>query len=106
MTGVPNPTPADAALQGFVRQAKEDLAKRTGLSVDQIEVVEARPVTWPDGSLGCPQPGMAYPQVLVDGLLIRLRAAGKIYEYHSGGNRAPFLCENPADGTPGVPRDR
>jgi hypothetical protein len=32
----------------------------------------------------------------VDGALMRLRSGGKVYEYHSGGTRAPFLCEHPA----------
>jgi hypothetical protein len=58
-----------------------------------IEVVSSEAVTWNDGSLGCPQPGMAYVQVQVDGSLIRLRAGGRDYEYHSGGQRGPFLCQ-------------
>jgi len=37
---------------------------------------------------------MVYPQVPVDGALIELSAGGKVYRYHSGGSRVPFLCEN------------
>jgi len=37
--------------------------------------VEVDAVTWPDTSLGCPKPGMMYPQVLVEGVLVQLRAA-------------------------------
>ncbi len=81
-------------------RAKEDLARRLNITVDRIDLVELRSVVWPDRSLGCPRPGMGYLQVQVDGLLIRLQASGYLYEYHSGGNRAPFLCENPA----GVPQ--
>src|SRR5262245_20683020 len=77
--------PVDPDLQGAVKLARDDLAGRLGVDVGQIEVVEARAVTWPDGSLGCPQPGMAYPQVLVDGLLIRLRAQGRLYAYTAAG---------------------
>jgi hypothetical protein len=39
---------------------------------------------------------MGYRQVQVDGLLIRLESGGRIFEYHSGGNKPPFLCEQPA----------
>ena len=76
-----------------VTQAQEDLAGRLGIESQQVTVVEVQSVVWPDGGLGCPQPGMAYTQVQVDGLLIRLQARGRIYEYHSGGARPPFLCE-------------
>jgi hypothetical protein len=67
------------------------------ISSQNIDLLEIAAVQWPDGSLGCPQPGMAYTQVMVDGMLIRFQAEGKLYEYHSGGSRPPFLCENPAN---------
>ncbi len=100
-SSTPIPPPLDYGLQSFVRQAQEDLAKRLAVPVDQIELVEVRDVVWPDKGLGCPQPGMAYAQVLVEGLLIRLRAGGQLYAYHSGGSRPPFLCERPAGSAPG-----
>ena len=71
-----------------------DLAQRLGVAPSAITVVEVRTVVWPDGSLGCPRPGMLYPQVLKDGLLIRLMVQGREFAYHSGGARPPFLCEN------------
>lgn len=94
MTVIPTiPTPSNPALQKMVTQAKEDLAQRLAIKVEQIELVEARAVVWPDGSLGCPRPGMVYIQVQQDGMLIRLRVGKSVYNYHSGGTRPPFLCE-------------
>ena len=87
------PTPSSAGLQGLLADAKEDLAPRLSIPVEQIDLVELSPVVWPDGGLGCPEPGMAYTQVQQEGLLIRLRAGKQIYPYHSGGGRPPFLCE-------------
>ena len=81
-----------------VEVAKADLARRRAVALDTIRIVEARSVTWPDPGLGCPQPGMAYKQVPVDGLLIRLESGGQVFEYHSGGSKAPFLCEQPTGG--------
>lgn len=75
-----------------VFKAKDDLANRTNIPFDQIEVVSVQMMTWPDSSMGCPQPDMVYTQVLHDGLLIQLQANGFNYNYHSGGNRDPFLC--------------
>jgi hypothetical protein len=86
-------TPIEPALAPQVNGAKADLARRQSVSADVIGVVEARSVVWPDGSLGCPRPGMAYPQVQVEGLLIRLSIGDRIFEYHGGGGKPPFLCE-------------
>lgn len=78
-------------------QAMKDLARRLALPLDAITVESVEAVTWRDSSLGCPQPGLAARPVLQEGSRIRLAAAGRVYEYHSGGRRAPFLCEHPAD---------
>ena len=95
MTPVPSAAPTNPAMQQAVTIAKADLAKRLSISPDQIELVSVEAVTWSNGSLGCPQPGIMYTQSLVDGLRIQLRAGSRVYEYHSGGSRLPFLCEKP-----------
>ena len=87
------PAPSSAGLQQLVAQVKEDLASRLSMPIEQIGLVELSSVVWPDGALGCPEPGMAYTQVQVEGFLIRLRAGKQIYPYHGGGGRPPFLCE-------------
>ena len=93
MPGTPtNSTSYGSNMENLVIQAKEDLEHRLSVPIDQIKVLEARPVVWPDASLGCPQPGMRYKQVPVDGVLIRLQANEQVYEYHSGGGRGLFLC--------------
>jgi hypothetical protein len=83
-------TPIDATLPVVVA-AVEDLAGRLGIEPDAVTVIDASAVTWPDGSLGCPEPGMMYTQVLVDGMLVVLEADGRQYEYHGGDPL--FLCE-------------
>jgi hypothetical protein len=95
MSATPNPTSPPTEM-AQVTQAKQDLSKRLSVSPDQIELVTFTPVTWPDGSLGCPEPGMMYTQVLVEGYRIQLRSGGRVYEYHGGGTRAPFLCAKPS----------
>jgi hypothetical protein len=79
----------------LVSQAKEDLAGRLGVPISAIELLNIEEVTWRDSSMGCPQPGMAYTQVLVNGSLIQLQHKETAYQYHSGRGRTPFLCENP-----------
>jgi hypothetical protein len=97
----PVPTPADPVIQVLVNQARADLAQRLAITLDQIELIEFELVVWPDGSLGCPQPGMAYIQVPQDGAVILLRVDDALYEYHSGGSRPPFLCEQATQGSQG-----
>jgi hypothetical protein len=77
----------------LVTAAVDDLAGRLGIEPSDVTIVDARSVTWGDGSLGCPKPGMMYTQVLVDGTLVVLKAGGKQYEYHGGDPLV--LCENP-----------
>ncbi len=93
--GTPSPGTPGTPESGPVGQAKADLAKRLGVAAAEVTVVSSDEVTWPDGSLGCPEPGMHYTQALVQGSRIILEAAGKQYHYHSGATRPPFLCENP-----------
>lgn len=97
------PGEIDPGLAYFIDAAKDDLSKRLGIATDAITVMEARLVVWPDGSLGCPQPDMAYIQIPVDGSLILLEAGGRVYSYHTGGNVEIFLCENPQVGGPIAP---
>lgn len=89
------PTPAPSPSAGPIEQAKSDLARRLGVQAGEVKLVSSEEVTWRDGSLGCPQPGMRYTQVLINGSRIVLEAGGKRYYYHSGGRRGPFLCTNP-----------
>lgn len=77
----------------LVAEAIEDLAQQESISPDDIELASIEEVIWPDTSMGCPHPDMRYRQVPQDGLRIILRANGRQYSYHSGGNRSPFLCK-------------
>ena len=70
-----------------------DAAERTGEEPDAIEVVQATAVTWNDGSLGCPEPGMFYTQALVDGYHVILRAGDEELDYRVGAQGGFRLCE-------------
>jgi hypothetical protein len=78
-----------------VEEAVNDLLVRLGGRAT-IEVVRYEDVVWRDGSLGCPQPGMAYTQALEDGYRIELADGDIVYHYHGITNGAPFLCDNPS----------
>ncbi len=100
----PRPLPARPAtqqlagkrlMQGTRDEVIAQLAQQLGLTAGDIEVLRQEQVTWPDSSLGCPRPGMAYMQVLVDGLLLVLQARGRQYQFHAGANGRYFFCPDP-----------
>jgi len=78
-----------------VARAMADLAGRLEIDTDQIELVTEEPVTWSDGSIGCPEPGMSYTQALVEGYRIVLAVDDTEYRYHGATGGDPFLCERP-----------
>lgn len=89
--------------KALVARVREDLARRLSLSPGDVRLVEFREVVWPDRGLGCPRPGVVYPQVPQDGVLIVLQAGGRRHEYHGGAGRDPFPCTSPKP-TPDEPR--
>ena len=79
----PEPTvPADAA--SFVAEAKGKLAIDKGVDPGQITLKRIEATTFNDSSLGCPEPGRSYLQVLTPGYLIILQLGNETYEYHAG----------------------
>lgn len=87
------PAPYDPQLNQRIDAAKQDLAQRLGIDIATIQVLQVLAVTWPDGALGCPKPDMAYPQVLIDGVQVQLRAGDRTYAYHGANDGDLFLCE-------------
>lgn len=68
-----------------------DLAQR-GVTGEPT-LVTAERVTWSDGALGCPKPGQAYTQALIDGTRVVVTVDGTPYDYRFGDGDTPVLCE-------------
>ena len=83
---------AASGLDAVVRAARADAARRTGETADSLQLIGAESVTWSDGSLGCPQPGMAYTQALVPGYRVRLRGLAGDLDYHASTRGALVMC--------------
>lgn len=99
------PTPDVSGMERLIERAKDDLAQRLSISVGEIRLVEARSVIWPDSSLGCPQEGIIYAQVLTQGYLILLKHNDVTVEYHASRGNSLVTCENPSPPVPGIPSD-
>ncbi len=81
----------------MVDAAIADLADLLSVDTDAITVVTAESVTWRDGSMGCPEPGMSYTQALVDGVRIELMVDGSSHWYHQGGSNPVRHCDDPQE---------
>jgi hypothetical protein len=79
-------------MQPMLEQIRADAAQRAGVALDKVKVLNVESVTWPNGSLGCPEPGMMYTQALVSGYRIRVDASGTTLTYHAGAQRTFVHC--------------
>lgn len=108
MTSPPAQSTPEASLSSEARDvvnlAKEDLSRRLGLAPAKISVVSVEAVDWPDTSLGCPQPGIVYAQVITPGFLVVLEAKGETHEYHADRDSQVVLCPPDADNQPSSPK--
>jgi hypothetical protein len=81
--------PAEAAGGGSRTQdrlmltARVDLAKRLAVPVPEIQAAGVTPKTFEDASLGCPETGMQYAQVLTEGWVLTLRHGNRDFTYHA-----------------------
>jgi len=100
-TDSPVPQQDTSGMEAMVLRAKEDLSDHLGVAIDLIDLIQVEPVTWNDVSLGCPQAGREYPQVITPGFCFLLEVDGQEYTYHSDTAQRVVLCE--VNGLPNEP---
>lgn len=101
-TKEPVPTVLDKKTQQeLVGEARADLSGRLDISIAEITTKEIESITWSDTSLGCPEPGKFYAQVLTPGYRVVLEAEEEEYAYHTSLNNIK-PCETPTN-PPGSP---
>jgi hypothetical protein len=70
------------------------LEQQTGVAQEQLRLIEGEAVTWPDSSLGCPEPDLAYTQVVVPGYRLTFTDGSRTYELHTDAEGGQvILCE-------------
>jgi hypothetical protein len=88
----PASQPTGGAPGSLVERARQDLARRLGVSTSQVTLAEASPMTWTSLALGCPAPGLAYAAVQTPGFLLVLDVFGQRYTYHTDARETFALC--------------
>ncbi len=92
--GTPSAPSAPSQAKQIAERARLDLSERCGVPVSEIAIVSSDAVEWPNASLGCPQPGALYAQVLTPGYQIVLDMRAELYEYHTDAEgRQLILCQ-------------
>ncbi len=77
--------------------ARKTLSHFLSVAAEDLKLVSLAAVDWSDASLGCPQPGMNYAQVITpgyDAVFVHDRHA---YHVHMANGRV-LVCKNPSDG--------
>ena len=79
--------------------ARFDAVERFEVKLETLVIKNIEAVEWPNTSLGNPEPGMSYAQVIVPGfkLVLESRTTGSTYTYHTSTDRVVFV-----DSTEGV----
>ena len=100
-TTMPEETaPAEDVSTLLAEMAKADLAQRLGVDLDQIVVERVTPTEFSDTSLGVPEPGQMYAQVITPGYVITLTVDGESYRYHGAGERVVIAVPSEKDVPP------
>lgn len=104
-TAIPIPTPTPAfSVQGLatapdgaqspIMAAVAALAQSLDLPSDaEVTVRSVTEKDWSDSSLGCPQPGMVYAQVVTPGFVVILEVDGVEYTYHTDRRESVVSCD-------------
>jgi hypothetical protein len=79
----------------MLEQVVADAASGAGVDPSAVRVVSAEAVTWSDGSLGCPEPGMMYTQALVPGYRVVVEIDGEELHFHASQSGDFAFCEDP-----------
>jgi hypothetical protein len=70
-------------IPGAALSARQTLAFRLGLSMEQINIIDIQPQEWPDACLGLAQAGQICAQMITPGYLVVLEVDGDQYEYRT-----------------------
>lgn len=94
------PPVEDEGPQTQVEAAKSDLAQRVDATPNQITVKNVEEKQFSDASLGVPEPGQTYAQVITPGYVIQLEVNGTTYRYHASEQRVVLVPQEPTQTPP------
>lgn len=88
------PTQQSASLAAIEDMASSFLAGKLGVAPAELTFVRAEPTDWADASLGCPQPDVAYAQVITPGYKLTFDRDGAAYVVHTNRDATQIISCN------------
>lgn len=79
-------------LQPVADEAVTILTKTLDAPPEDVTILEIQRVEWSDASLGCPQPGMMYAQVITPGYLVKAEVDGEEQMVHMNEKGHGVVC--------------
>lgn len=106
--GPPSINPSDDFIipEDILESIKQGIADKLSVPIEDITIIDQKQVGWSDTSLGNPQPGFAYAQVLVDGYKITVQVGDDkhVSEFYAipgfGEDQLYVVGSNPIHGQP------
>lgn len=95
IAATPAPAVTGEAPAELLARILADVVQRSGATRQEVVIVRDEAVVWPDGSLGCPEPGMAYLQVQTDGYRVIAQVGDTRYDYRVDADGRFWLCTTP-----------
>lgn len=83
-----------ASLASIEDMASSFLAGKLGVAPADLTFVRAEPTDWADASLGCPQPDVAYAQVITPGYKLTFDRDGANYVVHTNRDATQIISCN------------
>lgn len=97
----PTPQLPNAVEGDVVTTLRALVAAKLQVALAELTLVSAEEVIWRDASLGCPQPGEGYAQVLTPGWrVVFADAAGREYDVHTSEKPESFVICTSTDAAP------
>jgi hypothetical protein len=87
------PAPTGEVPAAVMTELVADASVRSRVPAAEVEVRRAESLIFPDGSLGCAKPDVAYTPAPVPGYRVVLEAGGKEYDYRVPEGGRFVLCE-------------
>lgn len=95
-TPAPNPpvesTPPVTSQDRMQIQVIAQVANTKNVKPTDVKVISAKEMQWPDSSLGCPEQGNSYAQVITPGYQFDVSANGSTYSYHTDQDKTVVEC--------------